>query len=146
MATLITFDDIAKAVKAVWPAAGGITSANVYLNRRPAQVVPPYGIIRITEGEPTRESDGIVFQRFTVTVQAVLMDATLTRTAGQAIASIPRLLIDSGLLHWPAGVPIAPDVVPGGSGTIETDPRLRSADDVYTLPTRFTVVIQPAIP
>lgn len=140
---MIVIDDIAKAVKSVWPSIGGVNSGNTFLNRRPESQALPFGLMKITEGPPIRESNGIAIQRFEVMVQTMTMDPTTTRVLAQGLASIVQRLLDSALLYWPAGTPAVPDVLPAPAGTLETDPRLRSAADVFVQQARFSVIIQP---
>jgi len=144
----ITIDDVAVAVRCVWAAGGGISGATAVFNKRQSQLTPPFGLLKVVQTTPLgRESDGSVVQTFEVTVQASVTDPTVTRIVSQNIAKIPSALLASGLLFWPAGVPITPDVVPLGGGTLETDQRPRAGGgDLFTVSDKLKIVIQPAIP
>lgn len=148
MPTPVTIDDVAAAVRSVWTAGGGISGSTAVLNRRASQLTPPFGLLKVAEVTPVgRESDGGVIQIFEVTVQASVTDPTVTRLVSQNIKKIPSALVASGLLFWPAGTPITPDVLPLGSGTLDTDQRPRpGGGDLFTVSDKFRVIIQPAIP
>ena len=148
MPTPIVVDDVAAAVRSVWAAGGGISGATAVLNKRQSQLTPPFGLLKVAEVSPVgRESDGSVIQTFEVTVQASVTDPTVTRVVHQNIKKIPAALLASGLVFWPAGVPAVPDVVPIGSGTLDTDQRPRpGGGDLFTVSDKFRVIIQPAIP
>ena len=143
MAILITPDDVAAAVRSVWPAIDSVPVAKVALNRRPTLDALPAAVIRIRELTPIRESDGIAFQRFDTDVAVWLTDPTVTRASQRLLMALPATLRTAGLVPWPPGTPITPDVVPLGDGTLEADPRLLGAADVFAMRTRFSILIQP---
>ena len=140
---LIAPGHIAAAVRTVWPLGSVVPVAKVSLNRRATQDALPAAVIRVRQLAPIRESDGIAVQRFDVDVMLWLTDSTITESTQQTLDALPATLRAAGLAPWPAGLVLAPDVVPRGDGTLETDPRLLSAGDVFALRTRFEVVIQP---
>ena len=145
--SLITAEDVAKRVRAtmVFTDASPMAATRVFYGRRPPEQAAPYVVLSVGEAvDPIRESDGVAFQRFAVTLTGWVKDPAFTATMATVIRSWMAPLLAAGSTGWPSGTtmqdvyPVAP-----GADDLRIDDRPIGGEDVVATIFKAIVVVTP---